>query len=591
MRKILNFLKNKIALKYLFAILILIILVSTLYLLKSNSNQTQLRSKDNSSKIKRILEKADILMDTYKYDSCYYYYNKAQSLCNPETDYVDYVYALTCMANVEQYQGDYIASETSLLKTLPYLKKIKKPRFAANVYEQFAANYYYTFDCNNALLYYTKALHLKTSYYRKISVLNNISTVYIRQKKINLAISILIPLSKLTTICKTDKVLNDIEHARILSHIGSCYHAQGKLEALYYYKKSLAMQLKLKEYDGISYSYLHLAEYFQTRDLSLATTYAKKAYFYSDKINDPVIKLQSLKTLSKTTSGNDLKNYSTQFIQLADSITKASHKSKKQFARIKYYFKKYNTENLQLKAYKAESELEIERQKIYNIILPIIIALILIFVAFLYFHLKSKGRKEKNKAIFESELRISEKLRCELTNYVYHSLTFAETADLEKRENKEKLLNNLHTIYTKTRNISKENGFVPTNESFSTALKEMIAGFKTADLNIILNGFDQISWNELEKSKKIILYRILQELFANMKKHSQPTLVSLTFKNFEKKIVVLYSDNGVEAYNRSIILKKDLVNIENRILNIKGEIDILSITERGIKVEIKLPLR
>ena len=58
----------------------------------------------------------------------------------------------------------------------------------------------------------------------------------------------------------------------------------------------------------------------------------------------------------------------------------------------------------------------------------------------------------------------------------------------------------------------------------------MISGFKTPELNILLNGFDLILWNEINKNKKIILYRVLQELFFNMKKHSEATLVVLLLK-------------------------------------------------------------
>ena len=74
-----------------------------------------------------------------------------------------------------------------------------------------------------------------------------------------------------------------------------------------------------------------------------------------------------------------------------------------------------------------------------------------------------------------------------------------------------------------------------------------------------------------------------------MKKHSQATLVSLTFKNFEKKIVIIYSDNGVGAYNRSIILKNGLQNVENRIKTINGNIIFDSNSKTGFKLSFNFP--
>ena len=588
--RILSIFQNKIVLKCFLAILVLIMLGSSLYLIKCTKNEIQIKKKDNTAQIKKLLDKADVLFDTYKFANSYYYYNEAQLLCDTKTDYVDYVYALTCMASVEQTLGDYTASEILLTKTLPHLKKIKKPRFAANVYSQFGANYYYTYDYNNSLLYYTKALHLKTSYYRKIVALNSISLNYLKLKKYKLAESILIPLSKLKVIYKKDPFINDDEYSRILDNLGLCYSEQGKPEALDYYKRSLAIKLRLKEYNGLIYNYLHFAEYFQKSDPSLAKTYALKAYQVSNKLNDATTKLQSLKLLTKTSQGSDVKKYTLKFIQLADSITILKKKSKKQFARIKYYSSQDKSENLQLKDEKVTNDLYLERQKKRNIISYIIIIFTVIFSLFLYLYLKLKGRKEKNEEILKSEMRISKKLHDELANDLYQTRAFAQNKDLEQNENKEHLLNNLEALYSKTRNISKENSLIPTNEFYHIALKEMISGFKTPNINILLNGLSEILWNQIDKNKKIIIYRVLQELFFNMKKHSDATLVSVTFKIVNKNIVIGYTDNGVREKNNPIIFKNGLQNVESRIKTINGTIIFDDYSHNSFKLSFTFPL-
>lgn len=589
-QKLISFFQNKTVLKYFLAILLFLVLGISLYLIKCPKNEIQIKKKDNTAQIKKLLDKADVLFDTYRFENSYYYFNEAQLLCDTRTDYVDYVYALTCMASVEQSLGDFTASEILLTKTLPYLKKIKKPRFAANVYGQFGANYYYTYDYNNSLLYYTKALHLKTSNYRKIAVLNSICLIYLKQKKYKLAESILIPISKIKTICKNDSTLNDNEYSRILDNIGICYREQGKPEALDYYKRSLAIKLRLKEYNGLLYNYLHLAEYFQNTNQPLANTYAKKAYAFSNKLNDATNKLQSLKLLTKTSKGNDVKKYSLKFIKLADSITTLKKKSKKQFARIKYYSKQDKSENLQLKDEKTANELHLERQKKRNIISYIIIVFTTLLSLFLYLHLKLKSRKEKNEEILKSEMRISKKLHDELANDLYQTRAFAQTKDLEENENKEYLLNNLDALYSKTRNISKENSLITTNELYHIGLKEMISGFKTPGINILLNGLNVISWDQIDKNKKIILYRVLQELFFNMKKHSNATLVSITFKIINKNIAVNYTDNGTREKNNSIIFKNGLQNVESRIKTINGTIIFDNESHSSFKLSFTFPL-
>jgi hypothetical protein len=40
----------------------------------------------------------------------------------------------------------------------------------------------------------------------------------------------------------------------------------------------------------------------------------------------------------------------------------------------------------------------------------------------------------------------------------------------------------------------------------------MISGFNTDTTQIITNGLDSVNWPTIEKTKKITLYRVLQEL-------------------------------------------------------------------------------
>jgi glucose-6-phosphate-specific signal transduction histidine kinase len=56
----------------------------------------------------------------------------------------------------------------------------------------------------------------------------------------------------------------------------------------------------------------------------------------------------------------------------------------------------------------------------------------------------------------------------------------------------------------------------------------MISG-NTDTTQIITNGLDSVNWPTIEKTKKITLYRVLQELLVNMKKHSNSSLVVLSF--------------------------------------------------------------
>ena len=590
MKKLYIFFQRKRVLKNLLAILILFLIVGVFYLLKPLKNEKLTNRKSNKTEIRKILAKADFFFDNYIEDSSYYYYNKAQQLCDTKVDYIDYVYAITCMASIESEQGDFIASELLLTKTLPYLKKIKKPRFAANIYGHFADNYYYTYDYNNSLFYQRKALHLKTSTYRKIVVLNGMCLNFIKQKKYKLSEKILLSLLKIKPEYTEVKEINATEYARILDNLGICYIEQGKPESLGYFQKSLAINLELKNYNQLTYNYKHLSEYYQKTDPTIAKYYGEKAYNLATKLKNTKNKIQSLDLIIRSSEGNDLKKYTQIFIALVDSANEAKLKAKNQFARIKYDSKQDRFENLQLKSQKAQNELQLERQKKRNLVSYIIILCTTGLSLLLYFYLILKGRKEKNNEILKSEMRISKKLHDELANDVYETLSFAQRKDLEHRENKEHFINNLDILYSKTRKISKENSSIATNESYQIALKEMISEFQTPDVNILLNGLDTVFWNQIDKNKKITLYRVLQELFLNMKKHSNATLVSTIFKVNENNLTVTYTDNGIGISNNALIFKNGLQNVESRIKTINGTITFDNNSEKGFKLSFSFAL-
>ncbi|MCD0472199.1 tetratricopeptide repeat-containing sensor histidine kinase [Flavobacterium sp. JAS] len=591
MRESLYFFNTKTILKYLIVILT-ILLGGIIFLLKSNKieRQSESQKKDNSIKIKQLIDIGDKFYDTNKWDSAFVYYNKAQLLCNPKTNCEDYVYIVSIMANMQTYYGDYISSETNLTKTLPYLRFVKTPRIVRNVYSYIAFNYYATYDYKNAILYHKKALELPGTPYKKSIILTDIVLVYFQEKKYQKAADLLEILASKKAVYKKEPNDSDKHYAYILNLLGFCYFNLGKSEALDLYLKSLKTSIKLKDDSRLVIVYEYLSIFYKKKNPKLALEYAKKSYQQALIGNSASTKANCLALLIKTSNGNNLRQYSSDYINIIDSIIISRKKAKNQFTNIKYNFNKDKEENLQLKAQKAENELQLEKQKSRNIILSITILFVLGFMAFLYLYLTSKGKKEKKEAIYKSEIQISKKLHDELANDIYQTLSFVKNTDLELDENKDQLLKNLDAIYSRTRDISKENSEIATDEKYVIALKEMISGFKSSNINILLNGTETILWNEIEKSKKITVYRVLQELLVNMRKHSEATLVGINFKTTEKSIVVNYTDNGKGIDTSEMNLKNGLHNVENRISAIKGEIVIESSPGKGFKVFIKFPV-
>ncbi|MEO6174861.1 MAG: ATP-binding protein [Flavobacterium circumlabens] len=590
MKKYINLFLKKTSVKYFpVKIVILLLIISSVHSCRKD-NHIKPKEKNHTAEIKKIMDAADALFDNNKRDSAYKYFNKALAIIEPKKNPDEYVYSLACMAEMVQLEGDFIKSEYLLTKTMPYLSKTTRPRFKWYVYTIMANNYNNTYDFKNAVLYHKKALEHTISTLKKNQTLSNIAGIYCNQEKYDEAIKIYLPLVKKKYIDKNNLDFSKRNHAIALNDLGYCYYKTNNLKALQCFNESLKINLQINDQEGIMFNHRFISLYYLKNHRELANQHAKIAYEISRKNHFPTKRANFLNILVKCSTGKDLKKYALEYIHLIDSIKEVRLKAKNSFAQIKYDSELDKAENLQLKMQQAENQLQLERQKNRNIISYIIIFCILIFISFFSLHLLLKGRREKNEAIYNSEIRISEKLKSELSNNIYNTITFVKSENLEKSENIEQLLNNLEIIYSRTRNISKENSYIITDENYVFILKEMIAGFKTPNVNILLNGLDTIDWNKVDKNKKIILYRIIQELFANMKTHSEATLASITFKINNKKLSVNYTDNGVGITKNTFILKNGLQNVESRIKTINGTINFGTYSQSGFKLSFSFSI-
>jgi len=563
-------------------------IIFTFLFLFSCQKKTNTTPKQKSTKlqIEKLTKVADNFYNTNNFDSAFYYYNKVKFICNPVTDALDYVSTLNRMADIQQSQGDYTGSESTVTEALLYLKYIKNQQYAWNSYVILSINYLNTYDYKNAILYNQKALQLQTEPWRNLAAKNNIAVILIEEEKYKESLEIFLSL-----ITKEEVISDDLFYAKALDNVGFCYFKINQpKKALYYLNKSLKIRQKKGNPFDLGKSYLHLAKFYEKRNSSLAKKYMLLSYNQFTIANNTDERLTSLKLIIQNSSDIALKKYSTKYVNLVDSIFEVRQKVKNQFARVKYDSKREKNENLKLKTHKAENELQLERQKNRNIISYIIIAISLSLIIVLYLYLTSRGKKEKIEATYKSETRIAKKLHDELANDIYHTMAFVENKNLALTENKEQLLNNLDIIYSRTRDISKENCAIITNENYVLGLKEMILEFNTSNTSIILNDLETISWNTLDRSKKTTVYRVLQELLVNMKKHSNANLAVINFKETDKNIIINYSDNGNGADLTQLSFKNGLHNVENRIQSIKGNVEIDSHPGKGFKVLLKIPL-
>ncbi|MBO9587027.1 MAG: tetratricopeptide repeat protein [Flavobacterium sp.] len=572
-------------------------ILATLYFVKYSETQKQQKNHlkaDRSIKIKKTLEKANAFFNSGKYDSAYFYFNKTQLLCEPKEDYPDeYVGSLNSIVEILQRYGNYYEAETTLIKGFPYLDKTTNIKHAVNAYTFMAFNYYYTNDNEKAIFYHKKALKKAVSTFRKSRIISEIAFMYMQQGKFQEAVDLLEPIARLKIEDKITPSNTDILRSGKLYNLGLCYFYLGnhKKEALDCFNESLEIGLTLNnDYELIGNYYALYQYYKKYNNPALKKINAEKAYICAKKAKSVANEITMLGALIEADNAENSKNHSKIYLRMVDSLTVSRKKAKNQFADIIYNSQKDKDENLELKNLKAENELKLQRQKNRSTISYVVISFALIVSLFIIYFVTSKGKKEKDEAIFKNEMRISEKLQFELEKDIDKIVLFTENYDLEKEKNKEKFLSHLNNIYLKTRNISRENSEIVTDENFEKALKEMISGYTNQNLNIIINGLHSFSWSKIDRVKKITVFRVLQEIFDQMKTLNNPSLASITFKKEKKNILITYTDNGNEISSKHGILEKRLQNVENRIKTIKGTLNFDTQSENGFKISFKFSI-
>ena len=539
---------------------------------------------ENSIQAEKFLNLGMANYANQKFDSAFYFYNRSKILYEIENDSLMIAYNLVQMAVIQEIFGDYLGSEKNLIEALPYSQG--DLLYQTSAYNQLGISSKQLSNYEDALYYYDKAKSITKDTLARISIENNKASVYIQKKEFKTSIKVL------EAIIKSD-VLDTISFtkARVLDNLGYSYFKVNRnREGLQLMNEAMMLRKNNNDSYGILGSYLHLSEYFLKKDTKKANEYALSAFQITMDIGSVDERLESLSFLIENNLEPRDNKYALAYIKLSDSIIKVRNNGKNQFTKIKYDSDQNRSDNLKLSAQKAQTTLQLERQKNRTILLYFVVLLLVFLTVFIINFLKTKNKREKIRISYNTETRISKKLHDELANDLYQTMTFAETHDLSTENNKEILLNDLDNIYSRTRNISRENSSIDIGSNFVPNLKEMMSNYSNDAVNIMVNGLDVLQKTALETNKKITIYRILQELLVNMKKHSQCSLVVVTFKKNDKKLQIEYTDNGIGVSQDKMNLKNGLLNVETRVEAVNGTLTFDNAPQKGFKVTIAFPV-
>ncbi|HBR55103.1 MAG TPA: hypothetical protein DEA82_13335 [Flavobacteriaceae bacterium] len=500
----------------------------------------------------------------------YVYFKKYKEEKSIDQDTLGLVFTHQMLAMAEYKLGQIYASEQSAIEALKLKENASNALQFPDGTESRINNhlgmvYRTTAQPEKAIQIYSKALSKNKSLKDSLILLNNLANAHRDSGNYDEAVDLL------TSVVKRNKKLNNpVETARALDNLGYTQALANDPKGLENMLEALELRKELGSPGQLFTSYNHLAEYYKTKgDTTTARKYAALGKNASKKVSIGY-RQEALESYFALSDDPEIVEY----IRNNDSITKASLQNDIKFASIKYDFSK-EQERTQV------AQLERQKESQMKNLFKVIGLFILLLGIALYFILKYRHRKEKVEEIYRTESRISKKVHDEVANDLYQIMTKIQTST----QSNDTILDDLDSVYHKTRDISKDYGLIETEEEFGELLNDLLLNYQNDQVNVISKNLLRIDWNGLATEKKIALYRVLQELMTNMRKHSEASLVVLSAEKLGSKYVVEYTDNGTGG---PIKMGNGLRNAENRIQSVNGTIIFETEGKNGLKVKIKL---
>jgi len=374
--------------------------------------------------------------------------------------------------------------------------------------------------------------------------------------------------------------------------------------------EDLLIALKISENNndqiGIIKSNSYLAEfYLDKKDTLKALDHNKVAHEYANKTGNTNALLRTLNFYTKVEPEQALIHTQKQ-IELLNKIRAKEHASQNKLARIEFETSELNT----------EKETLLNQQKIIVIIFSIILSFGILLYTILYQRAKHRDvvfrqqQQASNEEIYKLMLnnqeeieqirkKIKQNIALDLHDNILNRLasTRLNLYAISRRQDDETIkkaivhVESIRNIEQEIRAFSHElyNDSAYNKSNFKTILEELFNTQKESHpILCTINMVYCDAMNNLSPEIKMHLYRIIQEAFNNINKHSKATEMQLFLTLKNNLLTLRITDNGV-----GFDLKKrkngiGLKNMKIRTETMFGELNINSEISQGTSIFVKV---
>ena len=156
----------------------------------------------------------------------------------------------------------------------------------------------------------------------------------------------------------------------------------------------------------------------------------------------------------------------------------------------------------------------------------------------------------------------------------------------------QQLCNQIDDTYQSVRDLS--HNLIPkkfNSSKFTLLINSYIKNIASAsNLSIHFNVLSEKDINALEQRLHYDIFMILQELIANTIKHAEASSIEIHLNAINKELILLYEDNGKGFAASKKGLGIGLSNIQDRIIELKGSLELNSELHQGFVCSIIIPL-
>jgi len=509
------------------------------------------------------------------------------------------------------------ASLKSLLAAESLAKRHKDPRFSGIVGNHTGNVYYLLKDNKTALTYYNRvARNDSAPSSARSSVLNNISVVNMEyyQASENKAerdsLAAVIDENYALAIDIQNRTRDYANMAGTMSVMIPWFQTRGMRDSAYHYvEKCRDLSLKNGFLGRLAFLQIKLASLLidDKRFAEAADTAGKAAEYYERQNNpDQTIHALAFQALAYDSLNNHKKTsaiYHRMYRLMKESF------SKNRADAVGKYETKFKTQEKLIENQKLAAENREKQLRLNQLVLALISLFALIIGGFLFYRnrlkkkeleLKTQEVAFKNQIItsnMESEEKERKRIARELHDGVGQQISSIklglenidksqQAAELRIGELRDMVANVLHSV----RGISHQMMPLALQRFGLKMAVEELVNFQNEQGEI---EFEYDCFNlkgiKIDEQVEIHLYRIIQELTANIRKHSQATKAVIHLYEQKGYIIAMVSDNGIGMNDLSTSKGIGMFNIQSRVNAIGGNLVIDSKPgENNILVKVVL---